>query len=75
MEEFDMDTIFVFAEGVKTREEDFGLLVISKTTPALSLNIDSKFITYYHLLALELLDLLLNGTIRISLELSKGRVL
>ena len=44
MEEFDMDTIFVFAEGVKTREEDFGLLVISKTTTALSLNIDSKFI-------------------------------
>lgn len=36
------DMIFTFSDGVKAREEDFGLLVVSKSTPALSLNNDSK---------------------------------
>lgn len=38
------DTIFAYAEGVKSRTEEFGLLIVSKTTPALSLNMDSKFV-------------------------------
>ena len=38
------DMVFSFSEGVKAREEDFGLLVVSKSTPALSLNQDSKFV-------------------------------
>ena len=33
--------IFKINYGVKTREENFGLLVVSKNTPALSLNEDS----------------------------------
>ncbi|MBS3975571.1 MAG: PqqD family peptide modification chaperone [Syntrophomonadaceae bacterium] len=35
------DMIFGVVEGVKTRRENFGLLVVSKTTPALSLNEDA----------------------------------
>lgn len=38
------EMVFAFAEGVKAREEDFGLLVVSKSTPALSLNNDSKYV-------------------------------
>ena len=38
------DLIFTFTDGVKAREEDFGLLVVSKSTPALSLNKDCKFV-------------------------------
>lgn len=37
-------TVLEFAEGVKCREESFGLLIISKTTPALSLNEDGKVV-------------------------------
>ena len=37
-------TILKIAEGVKAREESFGLLVVSKTAPAMSLNLDSKFV-------------------------------
>ena len=33
-----------FSEGVKAREESFGLLIVSKSTPALSLNHDGKFL-------------------------------
>lgn len=36
------NTVLEFVEGVKCREERFGLLIISKTTPALSLNEDGK---------------------------------
>ncbi len=35
------DMVFDVAEGVKTRTEDFGLLVVSKATPALSFNKDA----------------------------------
>ena len=38
------DMIFGIVQGVKTRKEDFGLLVVSKTTPAMSLNEDAKLI-------------------------------
>jgi hypothetical protein len=31
-------------EGVKAREERFGLLIVSKSTPALSLNEDGKVV-------------------------------
>lgn len=37
-------TIYRFVEGVKSREEKFGLLIVSKTTPALSLNKDGQFV-------------------------------
>jgi len=38
------ETVYKIAEGVRTREESFGLLVISKQTPTLSLNKDSEFV-------------------------------
>jgi putative mycofactocin binding protein MftB len=38
------ETVYKIADGVRTREESFGLLVISKQTPALSLNKDSEFV-------------------------------
>ena len=34
--------VYCIAAGVKARKEDFGLLVVSKTTPALALNQDMK---------------------------------
>ena len=37
-----LNAIYGILEGVRTREEDFGLLVVSKTTPALALNDDMK---------------------------------
>lgn len=37
-----LNDIYRIAEGVKARDEDFGLLVVSKTTPALALNDDMK---------------------------------
>lgn len=39
-----MKTIYRIADGVRSREEDFGLLVVSKTTPALALNEDMKIV-------------------------------
>lgn len=36
--------IYQVAEGVRVREEEFGLLVVSKTTPALALNGDMKVV-------------------------------
>ena len=38
------NAIFKLAAGVKAREEDFGLLVASKTTPALALNEDIAYL-------------------------------
>lgn len=38
------DMILVITNGVRAREEKFGLLVVSKTAPALSLNMDSKYV-------------------------------
>jgi hypothetical protein len=38
------ESVYKLADGVCGREEVFGLLVVSKTTPALSLNTDSKFV-------------------------------
>mgnify|MGYP001497917794 CR=1 FL=1 len=35
-------TVYKIANGVRAREESFGLLIVSKTTPALSLNPDGK---------------------------------
>ena len=35
-------SVYKIANGVKAREESFGLLIVSKTTPALSLNHDGK---------------------------------
>lgn len=37
-------TVYRLVEGVKAREESFGLLIVSKSTPALSLNEDGKVI-------------------------------
>lgn len=38
----DNNTVYKLSNGVKAREESFGLLIVSKTTPALSLNHDGK---------------------------------
>jgi methyltransferase-like protein len=38
------ETIYKIVDGVRSREEAFGILVVSKNTPALSLNMDSKFV-------------------------------
>ena len=38
------DMVLVAANGVKARDEEFGLLIVSKTTPALSLNMDSRYV-------------------------------
>lgn len=38
------DMVFGIVQGVKARKEDFGLLVVSNTTPAMSLNEDAKSI-------------------------------
>jgi methyltransferase-like protein len=38
------EAVYKIADGVRARDESFGLLVISRTTPALSLNTDSKFV-------------------------------
>ena len=37
-------TVYRLVEGVKAREESFGLLIVSKSTPALSLNEDGKVV-------------------------------
>lgn len=42
MSELTKENILKIANNVKVREEDFGLLIVSKTTPALSLNFDGK---------------------------------
>ena len=39
-----LNEIYRISDGVRTRKEDFGLLVISKTTPALALNDDMKIV-------------------------------
>jgi putative mycofactocin binding protein MftB len=44
MKKNNRDVIYKIAEGVRVRQEEFGLLVISKTTPALSFNKDSKLV-------------------------------
>ena len=38
------EMIVKFADGVRARKEEFGLLIVSKTTPALSLNKDGEFL-------------------------------
>ncbi len=38
------NSVLDFAEGVKYRKEDFGILIVSKSTPALSLNHDGEFL-------------------------------
>ena len=38
------ETVLRLSDGVKGREEKFGLLIISRTTPALCLNTDGKFV-------------------------------
>ncbi|MDT8716078.1 PqqD family peptide modification chaperone [Clostridium sp. 19966] len=40
----DKNLLLKVADGVRAREEEFGLLIVSKTTPAMSLNMDSKFV-------------------------------
>ena len=42
--ELELSNIFKIAEGVRARNEDFGLLIVSKTTPAMSVNMDGKFV-------------------------------
>ncbi|TCX53567.1 PqqD family protein [Dehalobacter sp. 14DCB1] len=42
MSTIEMNNIYQISEGVKSREESFGLLIVSKTTPAMSLNHDAK---------------------------------
>ncbi|MFZ2257805.1 MAG: PqqD family protein [Clostridiaceae bacterium] len=42
MSTIEMNDIYQISEGVKSREESFGLLIVSKTTPAMSLNHDAK---------------------------------
>lgn len=37
-----LNGIYRITEGVKVREEEFGLLLVSKATPALALNNDMK---------------------------------
>lgn len=37
-----LNEIYRVAESARAREEEFGLLVVSKTTPALALNDDMK---------------------------------
>ena len=44
MEILKNETVYKITEGVRTREESFGLLVVSKQKPALSLNTDSEFV-------------------------------
>lgn len=39
-----METVPVISENVKTRNEEFGLLIVSKRTPILALNKDSELI-------------------------------
>ena len=39
-----LNAIYAISEGVHVREEEFGLLLVSKTTPALALNDDMKFV-------------------------------
>ncbi|MHB9296064.1 hypothetical protein PilKf_01818 [Pillotina sp. SPG140] len=36
------NNVYRIADGVRVRDEDFGLLVVSKSTPALALNNDMK---------------------------------
>jgi len=42
MSTIEMNDIYQISEGVKSREESFGLLIVSKTTPAMCLNHDAK---------------------------------
>lgn len=44
MDSINKNLVLNVSEGVRAREEEFGLLVVSKTTPAMSLNMDSKFV-------------------------------
>ena len=37
-----LNEVYRVAEGTRVREEEFGLLLVSKTTPALALNDDMK---------------------------------
>ena len=39
-----LDEIYRVSDGVRARKEDFGLLIVSKTTPALALNEDMKIL-------------------------------
>ncbi|MDR0908240.1 MAG: PqqD family protein [Spirochaetaceae bacterium] len=40
----DRKAIFSLTDGIRIRDESFGMLIISKNAPALSLNPDSAFI-------------------------------
>ncbi len=42
MSAIEMNNVYQISEGVKSRDESFGLLIVSKTTPAMSLNHDAK---------------------------------
>lgn len=42
MNTIEINNIYRISDGVKSREESFGLLLVSKTTPAMSLNHDAK---------------------------------
>lgn len=42
MSTIEMNNIYQISDGVKSRKESFGLLIVSKTTPAMSLNHDAK---------------------------------
>jgi hypothetical protein len=42
METINRNAVYEIAGDVRIREETFGLLVVSKRTPAVSLNMDSK---------------------------------
>lgn len=46
MSELNKESILKIADDVKVREESFGLLIVSKSTPALSLNFDGKDVWY-----------------------------
>ena len=39
-----LNEVYCLSEGIRAREEDFGLLVVAKTIPALSLNKDMKVV-------------------------------
>lgn len=39
-----LNEVYHLSDGIRAREEDFGLIVVAKTIPALSLNNDMKFV-------------------------------
>jgi len=41
MRQFKSDNVFIIEDFVKTREEDFGMLVVSRRAPAMCINNDA----------------------------------